>query len=346
MKKQLNLLSSSILILGILIACKKDKVLEPVDIGSSSPVVECTDIIFAGGEVFDNWINTGEQYSAPIFSPFTDDEFLFIRWNSSSERQLVKYSIQTMSEQVLCSTSDVGGYHISSQVDWSDNNWIVFSVGTGSSGICFKIRDDGTALEQITPNNLSRTYPKFNSTGNQFITMGTPLTSSGTAYRPILDLAGLLVDSIPIYYDGILIGSPYYFESDFSSGFFYYADQNQFPTLKGVGYLEGGSVINSFFTDSFDGEILKIEKSNGKIYFLVNLLGLYSFDTQTSEIAIHQQICDTRHIKSFSVSKNTGNVLIEEVKRSKVDEFGGVDEQSNIYLLNPSTGEKTPILVE
>ena len=79
MIKQLNLLSSSILILSILIACKKDKVLEPVDIGSGSPLIECTDIVFSGGEGFENWINTGEQYSAPIFSPFGDDEFVFIR---------------------------------------------------------------------------------------------------------------------------------------------------------------------------------------------------------------------------------------------------------------------------
>jgi len=59
-----------------------------------------------------------------------------------------------------------------------------------------------------------------------------------------------------------------------------------------------------------------------------------------------QKMCNSKTILNISVSQFSGNILIQEMKNTKASEFGGVDVQSNIYLLNPYTMVKTPILVE
>lgn len=347
-KKQLNLLSSSVLFLSLLLqACTKDKTPALIDNGSNvNNDIECTDIVFSGSDIFDNWINTGYQYTNPTFSPFSDNEFIFIRSGPNSEKQLIKYNIQTESEQILCTNTDISNGVLYQQADWGNQNWIVFSVGTGASGICYKISGNGTGLEQITPGTISATSPHFNSQGDRFIISGSVLGSGINSYRPILNLFGAKEDSIPVYFGSKVIGAPYFFDDDFFNGLFAFTDQSQSPLSNGVGVSSTGSFDSLFSINNYGETLLNIGQYGNEIYFLINRVGLFSYNVSSGNISLIQEICDSRHIRSFSISKNSGNILIEEVKRTKVDEFGGVDEQSNIYLLNPTNGVKTEILVE
>lgn len=347
-KKRLSLLSVSVLLLGVIAtSCKKDKVLEP-DPGSGTPdgQFECTDIVFTGTDIIDGYVNTGDQYTAPVFSPFSDDEFLYIKLIPPFEKQLIRYTISTNTEQVLCTTSDVGGLILGSRPDWGNQHWVVFSVGTGASSKCFKIYDDGSGLEQITPNGVDCNLPRLNSSGDRFIVMGSEVTN-GNPYRPIYDLSGFIVDSILYDHGGIYSGKPYHFQGSIHDGIYAYSNQTINPNSRGVGIIESnGSLTSLFSVDSYGDIISEVCQYQNMIYFLMDRKGLYSFDTTTSQIELIREICDTRHIRNMSISQLSGNLLIEEVKRVKVDENGGVDEQSDILLLNPVTGEAKSILVE
>ena len=99
------------------------------------------------------------------------------------------------------------------------------------------------------------------------------------------------------------------------------------------------SPLNSF-NDFGLIELAGFDKFQNNIYYLVSLHGLYSFNENSQTNTVVQEICDTRHIRSFSISKVTGNILIEEVKRTKVDEFGGVDYFSSKKFYKKSWGIK------
>lgn len=351
MKRQLSLLSSSILIIGILYSCKKDKVPEPgnPDSGTTPPVEECTDIVFSGGEIFDNWINTGTQYSVPVFSPFSDDEFVYVKWESGSERQLIKRNITTGTETILCTTGDVNGYYIGGQADWGSSHWIVFNVGTGGSGVGYIIKDDGTSLTQLLSSNVNFISPKFNGTGSQILAWGTGIENTTFPSLPIYDLSGNVADTFIFGNNqSFYWGAHGMFSGEFEDGLFAFSNHNVSPIQQGFCYKTSDTTIQQITSiDGFgDFQLFGVGKFQNKIYYIVPNHGLYEFDEVTQTTSLIQEICDTRKLMSMSVSPNTGNILIEEVKRTKVDEFGGVDEQHNIYLLNPNTKEKTAILVE
>lgn len=348
MKKQLSLLSSSLLILSILIACKKDKVPELVDNNSGTSVNECKDIVFSGGELFDITVTSGVQFSAPTFSPFNDNEFIFIKWENGAQRQLVKYNIQNGSQQVLCSTSDINGFYLGYQAEWGNQNWIVFSAGTGSSGTGFVVKDDGTSLHEFLSPGISFNFPKFNEAGDRILAWGTGVDNTTYPSLPIYNLNGIVVDTF-IYgnNNGVNWGYPSENGNNFEQRVMAYWNHNFSPFQKGFCYKSNDTTVQILGTinGGEDWQISAMGKFQDKLYYLIELHGLYSFDLTTNITEILLDICDSRKIRTMSVSPISGNILIEEVKRTKVDEFGGIDEQSNIYQLNPNTGEKTPILV-
>jgi hypothetical protein len=327
----------------VALSCKKDKVEKPPNQHSVDDEV-CQEITFSSGEIFGSETTSGVQYTQPCFSPFTDDEFVYFRKNETNFIEFVKYTISTQTEQVLCNSSDFAGLYLGLRPVWGKQHWILFVVGTGSSGIIYKIRDDGSGLKQITPSNMDFNDPKFNMVGDLFVTTGTAVSS---LYFPIFNLDAYVVDSVRfslgnnqfIYPTCSSIGS-------IKDGLFRFIDNNE-PKNKGYGYIFQDSSFNLLFTtDEYQNQLIQASAFQDLIYYLVDYDGLYCYNKNTGIKSLVRKICDTRLIRYMSVSQLTGNMLIEQIIVTKLDENGGTDAQSNIYLFNPITKEKTKVLVE
>jgi hypothetical protein len=346
--KQLSLLSSSLCLVLILFACRKDKV-PNLSCGNevNTDSVTCVDFTYSEPAIIENMTRTDTQYIEPCFSPFTDDEFVYVRRVAGvSAPEIVKYTISSKSEQVLCTSDDTGGFPLGSP-DWGKQSKIIFNVGTGSSGIGYIINDNGSGLQQFLPSNVNFSNPKFNGYGNEIIGGGTVLSDY---YGPIYNLSADIVDSIPfrLQSNKYGVGAPNWFDGDFIDGLFSYIDFSQSPTEKGLCYIESDTIVNPIIsTNTPEGyRVTDIDKYQNLIYYVMYGLGFYQYNETTGVTTLLQEMCDSRKIIKISVSQISGDILIEEENNTKLSESGGVDIQSNIYLLNPYTMEKTPILVE
>jgi hypothetical protein len=350
--KQLSLLSSSLCLVLILLACRKDKV-PNLSCGNETNVntdsIACEDFTYPESSITLQETRTDTQYMEPCFSPFTDDEFIYVRRVAGvSAPEIVKYTISSKSEQVLCTTDDTGGFPLGSP-EWGKQNKIIFSVGTGNSGIGYLINDDGGDLQQFLPSNVNFIHPKFNGDGSEVFATGSAFNGVSGLMNPIYDLNANIVDSIHFYFDGSVgVGSPASFDGEIKNGIFSFADLTKDPDDKGIGYIESDTTFNPIIsTNNPTGYgVTDIDKYQDLIYYVIYGLGFYQYNETTGATTLLQEMCDSRKIIYISVSQISGNILIEEMNNTKLSEFGGVDIQSNIYLLNPYTMEKTPILVE
>lgn len=344
--KQLSILSSSLYLILVLFACKKDKV--PLPISDSDPNiydVPCENFSYAEQNIIleDYYLDT--QQTAPCFSPFTDDEFVYVRWvPNGSPAELVKYKISTKTEQVLCNLSQTVGISMGAP-DWGRQGKIVFHVGTGGSGIGYMINDDGSNLHQFLPSNINTSRLRFNGNGTRILGGGA-LTNY---YVPIRDLNANIVDSLSfrIESNNLNLGGPSQFYGNFNNALLAYADLNESPVENGIGYLTSDTSfhkIHSINPSSY--QLTALGKYQNSVYYVLYGVGLYKFNETTGVKTLLQEMCDSRKIYSFSVSQISGNILIEEMNNKKASEVGGVIYNSNIYLLNPNTMVKTPILVD
>mgnify|MGYP002395206459 CR=1 FL=1 len=346
--KQLSLLSSSLCLVLILLACRKDKVpnLSCGNEGNeNTDTVTCEDFTYTSPAITENMTRTDTQYMEPCFSPFTDDEFIYVRKVAGvSAPEIVKYTISSKTEQVLCTTDDTGGYPLGSP-DWGKQNKIIFNVGTGNSGIGYIINDNGSDLQQFLPSNMNFIHPKFNGDGGEILATGPAFNGM----RPIFDINANIVDSLPYYFNGSVgVGSPASFDGEIKNGIFSFTDLTQDPADRGLGYIESDTTFNPIVsTNNPTGYgVTDIDKYQSLIYYVIYGLGFYQYNETTGTTTLLQEMCDSRKIIKISVSQISGNILIEEENNTKLSEFGGVDVQSNIYLLNPYSMEKIPVLVE
>ena len=342
---------SGILILtALLVSCKKEK-LPTQTSGVAASDTECKDIVFSNGETFDLTVVTGTQYTAPCFNPLNDNEFLYIRINppgSNPSRELVKYNLQTNVETVLCNTNDLGGLLLVTQPSWGTQNWIVFSVGTGGSGVGFIIRPDGTQLTQFLPSTTHVYKPRFNGSGTKIIGAAVTINNVPYSSKAIHDINGNIVDTFIYAHNNVGWDVPNSLDGNFESSVFTYINHGTTPKEQGIGYILDDTLIEPIYTFQDDGlvDILGLDRFQDRIYYLKSQDGLYVVMENTQTNLLVREMCDTRRIQSMSISKNSGMILIEEVKRTKLDEEGSVDAQSNILLLNPVTGEVTSVLME
>src|SRR5690554_1846977 len=344
--KLLSLLSSSFCLFLILFACKKDKVSNPFT-GSNTNTITCEEFTFAQSSITLATTHTDTQYMEPCFSPFTDDEFIYVRKVIGvSPPEIVKYTISAKSEQVLCTSNDSGGFPLGSP-DWGAQGKIIFNVGTGGSGIGYIIDDNGSNLNQFLPSNVNFSGAKFNGYGNRILGGGNTLSNH---YSPIFNLTADIVDSMPFRLQSNMygVGAPNWFNGDFINGLLSYIDFSQSPSEKGLCYIESDTIVKPILsTNNPDGyQVTDVGKFQNLIYYAIYGLGFYQYDEITGVKTLLQEMCNSKKILNISVSQISGNILIEEEKITKLTESGGIDIQSNIYLLNPYTMEKTPILVE
>lgn len=343
--KQLSLLSSS-LCLGLILfaSCKKDKI--PNSTANNNETVPCESFNWEEQIISMDEYYGDTLYEVPCFNPFTDDEFIYIRSINGSHSELIKYSISLETEEILCSSYETNGFGLM-YLDWGKQGKIIFNVGTGSSGIGYIINDDGSSLHQFLPSNVSFTKPKFNGYGNKIIGGGHTLSDY---YGPIYNLSADIVDSIPfrLHSNKYGVGAPNWFSGKFVDGLFSYGDFSKSPMETGLCYIESDTIVVPILTTTTpEGYALtSVGKYQNLIYYVLYGLGFYQYNETTGTTKILQEMCDTKKILNISVSQFSGNILIEEIHNSKLNESGGVLVQPNIYLLNPNTMEKTPILVK
>ena len=141
---------------------------------------------------------------------------------------------------------------------------------------------------------------------------------------------------------------PAYFDGDFTDGLFSYADYSKSPVEIGLAYVDSDTIVKPLLTtNNPDGyAVTDIGKFQNLVYYVTYGLGFYQYNETTGVTTLLQEMCDSRRIINISVSQISGNILIEEMKNTLGSGAGGVDIQSNIYLLNPYTMVKKPILVE
>jgi hypothetical protein len=343
--KRLSLLSSCLFIVFILFAsCKKDKI--PNYTVNNNETVPCESFNWGEQIISLDQYYGDTLYEEPCFNPFTDDELIYVRKISGSSPELVKQTISTGEDQVLCTSYETGGLPLGSP-DWGKQGKVIFNVGTGSSGIGYIINDDGSGLQQFLPSNVNFTKPKFNGYGNKIIGGGTTLSDY---YGPIYNLSADIVDSIPfrLQSNKYGVGAPNWFSGEFIDGLFSYGDFSKTPMETGLCYIESDTIVVPILTATTpEGYTLtSVGKYQNLIYYVLYGLGFYQYDEITGTTTLLQEMCDTRKILNISVSQISGNILIEELHNSKISESGGVLVQANIYLLNPYTMEKTSILVE
>lgn len=348
--KLLSLLSSSLCLILILFACKKDKVSNPFT-GTNNNTITCEEFTFAQSSITLATTHTDTQYMEPCFSPFTDDEFIYVRKViGTSPPEIVKYTISSKTEEVLCTSNDTGGYPLGSP-DWGKQGKIIFNVGTGSSGIGYIMDDNGNNLIQFLPSNTNFVRPKFNGNGNEIHALGTKIPNTAVEMFPIYGLNGGIVDSLVFmgYNNSTIgIGGQSYFNGSIMNGLFGYRDFSKSPNETGLGYIISDSTFKPILSvNNPDGYLVTdIDKYQNLIYYAIYGLGFYQYNETTGVKTLLQEMCNSKKILNISVSQISGNILIEEEKITKLNESGGLDVQSNIYLLNPYTMEKTPILVE
>lgn len=333
------------MVLILFASCKKDKIPNITDNNNGTETTPCESFNWGDPAITLNSVYGDTIFLEPCFSPFTDDEFVYVRRISGGLHELVKYKISTEEEQILCSINETGGIGIS-QPDWGKQGKIVFSVATGNSGIGFIIDDNGSYLHQFSPTNMSSTRPQFNGDGTK-VRGGGVLSE---IYGPIYNLNAEIIDSIPfrLQSNKYGVGSPAFFDGEFIDGLFNYGDLSKTPIETGLCYLESDTIVVPILqTNTPEGyQLTDVDKYQNYIYYVLYGKGLYQYNELTGTTKLIQEMCDTRKILNISVSQITGNILIEEIHNSRLSEFGGVLVQPNIYLLNPNTMEKTPILVK
>lgn len=183
MKKEILLISITILIGVVFFSCKKENVKSPIsDTILNSEVDTCTCVNLPNKDY--TYLYSSNLISSPLFNPNNDNEILFIN-SSNGVKNLVKYNLLTKNKTVIFEGQIFG------IPTWSKNNWIVFA--RGYTGLC-RIRPDGTNLSVIVSDG-NQFHPKFNQSGNKLLTYHA-FTHQGQYPAKIWNIDGKLLDSM------------------------------------------------------------------------------------------------------------------------------------------------------
>lgn len=344
-----RLLNNNIIVLLILsslgTACRKDKPIPepPIEV-TDTTTTNCDTCIVCDDfppypELGFGYFSEGDQYIMPFFNPNNEDEFIFVKRNSSNVSVLVKYNMSTNSETIICDTE-----HIISQPQWGEQGWIVFTI---LGNRIMKIYDDGSGLEQITFHES--TYPSFGANGETFICMNQ-YPNLTTGYRPIIDLNGLLVDSVLFTYGQINTGSPYIsLSAKYHTGYMIFADHSAGPEPRqGFCYYNNSTIqeLNSFYPDY---SIKDMTVSSTNLFYSEYWNDLYVIDLATNTTTTFLEGCQTKYYDYLSMSPNGNKMLVEKVINTPIiHEFGAVDidEQHEIWIIDLVDKTETQILGE
>ncbi len=341
-----KLLSNSILIICLSIltlgeGCRKDSPIPELEqtinqTNSCESCSTCEDLPESGefGYIFTQ-IDT--QYLSPCFNPSNENEFVYIRQTSTYTNELVKYNLQTKTEDILYNNLFLVG-----KPSWSVYGDIIFNVYVGIA-IIFKIKDDGTGLAQIT--NYNSFNPQFDNFSTNFICAGQNPNFSGL-YLPIFNINGSLIDSFKIEYGNVNIGIPCVPTTPlFKSGYFFYAkNQNGLNIEKGV-CKYGNDTISNLIAINHKYQIIDMSACNNRVYICEFWNDIHQIDLNTNKVSTFIEGCQTKFYNSISISPNETKMLTEKIINTPQDN-GDIISQHEIWLIDLATKEETRVLGE
>jgi len=339
-----NLLNSSVLIacLSILTlgeGCRKDSPIPEVQQtinqpDTCSPCVTCKGFP-ESSEFGYMFAEIGTQYLSPCFNPNNKNELVYIRQTSTYTNELVKYNLQTKTEDILYNNLFVSG-----KPSWSINGDIIFGVYVGIVYI-YKIKDDGTGLTQIT--NYNSYKPLFDNFSSNFICAGQHPNISGL-YLPIFNINGSLIDSFKIEYGNTNIGIPCFPTAPlFNSGYFLYAkNQNGLNVEQGVCKYENDTISN-LITINHKYQIIDMSAYSNKVYVCEFWNDIHQIDLNTNNVSTFIEGCQTKFYNTISISPDGTKMLTEKIINTPQDN-GDIIRQHEIWLIDLATKEETKIL--
>ncbi len=334
-----NLLKTrSIFLLAIIltISCKKKEINNSNNnVGEEIDKYECHPFVYNDPFITQNVQRTGPQFMMPCFNPNNGDEFVYVK--KMNPVQLVKHSISTGEEFVLCSN-----LYISSQPQWGKQDWIIF--GSAFPQIIYKIKSDGTQLTALSTPSQEYNSPLFNSEGNKYIQFGTV---DLLHHLTVFNLNGVKIDTINGNFNNKIFGRKGVYNSDFNNGYGFYADYNTADVFGIAHKISSDSLIllNNFHFS--EGAPHALCKNNDNVYYVRFTNGLYSFNLNTNQETKLMDNCDSKYIETLSMSPDGKNIIYERVRGKQLTPGGGgIDEQSEIFIYNVDTKKETKILWE
>lgn len=141
-----------------------------------------------------------------------------------------------------------------------------------------KVYQDGSSLQQITPNGYSCTNLILSQDGSEMLVNSDSYTSyTTTFYLPILNSNGILIDSLKTYFGNIQIGYPAAVGNKIKDG--YYAYYNMDSNEYGYCQLHDGNSIDQLFkleTTYANGTPLGVCKNSFQLFHINEGNGLYA----------------------------------------------------------------------
>ncbi|MEX1001646.1 MAG: hypothetical protein WDZ35_05985 [Crocinitomicaceae bacterium] len=274
----------------------------------------------------------------------------FLRTGTAPVAELVKYDIVNQTETVLCNT-----LQIAYPPKWGRSGWITFATLQNE---VWKIKPDGTQLTQLTFGSYDRS-PMFDYSGNRIIYYrdrsysNAELSANPDLYKEykmiVIDLNGNTIDSVM----AINVIPDNYYQK------WTYADFNGLEEVYFIGgagtsagiykmnsdlyYIEQPYIVTLYPNSGF---VYGFDQTQGALYYSKYRNGLYRTDIQTGEEVKIRNGCDTKYFHSLTVSEDGSNILAEVVISTVLDQYGSIDRQREIWLIDPHTCNEEKILGE
>jgi hypothetical protein len=274
-----------IIILTLLFACGKDKTLtieesycSPQETGPTIPPYR------GPGWGFKTIDLATHYFKDPYMNPNNENEFVYFMEATQKQNPLggiYIYNMLTKQKKLVLESSFFSNKNKpQSEIRWSRKGWLIFG---GYDNNIYKIKPNGDSLIQLTFNG-GDFVPEWNYDGTLFITEYLN-KETNKHYNLIRDENGLLIDSLPLLFDGqpswnneqFIVGTQFNLlvlydyinkttkttPSDNSISFPRWINKNEF-------IYDGGGIFTYNIMNNKIKQIRKIVNSNG--YSCVNLL--------------------------------------------------------------------------
>lgn len=331
-----NNIPLSFSILLVLVACRKDPHYEELTPIIDTCSEEWCDEFPQPPEVGFQYSTEGIQYLAPCFNPNNSDEFIYIRLNSPTHAQLVKYNLITKQEAIILDPMSLG------RPDWGRQGWITFEY---SLEHVWKIYEDGTQLTQLTSGEDDR-KPLFSFSGDEifyhrqknysnFEINNNPELLKNSKML-VIDLSGNVIDSVVAESVQNDYSSYYIFQRwddavCSNDGAFYFMDG--IDNLRWLCKFENDTVVKLRTWINFDG-YTDIDIYGSYVYYTSHRNSLFKVNLLTGEETVLKIGCDTRYYSALSIAPVGEKILVQKVISTPYNNNYNIHQQNEIWLID------------
>jgi hypothetical protein len=250
--------------------------------------------------------NHTDQYYSPIFNPNDPNEIMYLKMHTDSTGydsvSLERFNYVTMVHSVVISASNMISSNLNFwKYNWSSTGWIVLENNSNSQ--IYKVRDDGTLLQQLTSDGNSF-YPFLNYTSDKLIFSNY----SGTQHKYF----GITMDiNTNTFLDTIYIGDYLGLGTGILPNKVVCSVQDSVKIIDEnskniLSVFKPESGISGFNEFNF---FRNIAANSNEVIFISNFNGIFRLDLTTHTAYLIKAGCTDRVIISPSVSSD-GNKIV------------------------------------